>query len=89
MTVIARENLQHEYSWNAIPPDDARKTGNPDSVFLNRHEGYEMLYFLNRNFAGLHQALKAERLIRTKLPGDIRSRENVLTWLKRNWEMFA
>lgn len=87
MTVIARENLQYQYSWAAIPPDDQRKTGNPDSVLLNRREGYEVLYFLNRICTNLPQALKAERLIQTRLPGDVRSRANVLDWLIRNWDM--
>lgn len=88
MTTIKREDLCYVYSWTAIPPDDERKTGNPDRVLLNRHEGYEVLPFLNRICTNLQQALKAERLIQTELPGEIRSRAHVLDWLNRNWDMF-
>lgn len=85
---INRSQLAHTYSWNAIPPDDPRVTGKADGVFLNRREGYEVLAFLRKHCADLAAAHKAERLIQTKLPGNIRSRANVFTWLKTNWSIF-
>lgn len=60
-----REDLKFYYEWSAIPPDDARVTGKPDDVLLNRREGYEVLAFLNATSAHKGGALKAERLIRT------------------------
>lgn len=84
-SVISSKQLQYAYQWNAIPPDDPRITGKPDAIFLNRNEGYEVLNFLNRNCSDTPAALKAESLIRTQLPGYVRSRENVLQWLKVNW----
>ena len=85
MAVITKQSLQYQYSWTAIPPDDARSTGMPDSVLLNRQEGYEMLHFLNRISQSPETALKAERMIKTSLPGTVRSREHVLKWLQDNW----
>ena len=77
------------HAWNAIPPDDPKVTGRPDSTLLNRHEGYEVLAFLNRNCADLPAALKAERLIRQVLPATVRSHVNVFNWLKTNWQIYA
>ncbi len=85
---INANQLAYAYSWSAIPPDDPRVTGQADAVFLNRHEGYEVLAFLRKHCTDLSAALKAERLIQTKLPGNIRSRANVLTWLRSNWTLF-
>lgn len=86
MAIISAQQLKYPYSWTAIPPDDARITGKPDATFLNRHEGYEVLYFLNHVCQTLASALKAERMIHTALPATVRSRKNVLEWLKQNWD---
>lgn len=88
MAIVNAGQLNYQYSWTAIPPDDARITGHPDGVFLNRHEGYEVLYFLNRVCTDLSAALKAERMIHTLLPSTIRSRKNVLEWLQQNWNRY-
>lgn len=88
MTHVTKSDLRFTYSWSAIPPDDARATGAPDSVLLNRHEGYEVLAFLNRTSSSKGGALKAERMIHMYLPGDVRSRKNVLDWLIANWSNY-
>lgn len=88
MPVIASNQLQYQYSWTAIRPDDPKVTGQPDQTFLNRNEGYEVLAFLNKVAGSTAEALKAERLIKTVLPGNVRSRANVLDWLKRNWNVY-
>ena len=85
MATIARNQLRQTYSWTSIAPDNPRVTGHPDSDLLNRHEGYEVLDFLNRYCSDLVSALKAERMIRNNLPVTIRSRANVLRWLQDNW----
>ncbi|WP_417801001.1 hypothetical protein [Tenacibaculum sp.] len=90
MGVITKGDLQYEYSWTAIPSDDPRVTGNPDSTFLNRSEGYEMLYFINKfceltNLTTKDNALKAETKIKEHLPSSIRSQANVQAWLVKNW----
>lgn len=86
---ITAKELQFQYQWTAMGDDDPRKTGKPDSVLLNRNEGYEVLYFLNHISADKAGALKGERMIRNHLPPNVRSREHILKWLIDNWSKFA
>jgi hypothetical protein len=88
MALISKSDLQFTYTWSAIPPDDARITGRPDSTFLNRNEGYEVLAFLNRVSKDKAGALKGERMIKQHLPGTTRSHANVLQWLIDNWARY-
>ena len=90
MSLLEKSDLKFEYSWKAIPPDDPRVTGKPDSTLLNREEGYEVLYFINRfsnthNLSNKNTRLKVEKLIKKHLPGTIRSHANVWQWLVDNW----
>ena len=67
--------------------------GNIDARFLNRGEGYEVLYFLNAlaalsGWTEKAPAFKAERLIHTQLPGSVRGRSHVQQWLHDNWSSF-
>jgi hypothetical protein len=93
MALLQKSDLQFEYSWTAIPPDDPRVTGKPDSTLLNRSEGYEVLAFIN-SFAVTNDwkqkasGLKTERLIKKHLPGDTRSHANVRKWLVDNWKNY-
>lgn len=48
MAIMKSSDLQYEYSWKAIKPDDPKVSGKPDSTLLNRGEGYEVLPFINR-----------------------------------------
>ena len=61
-----------------------------DVYDLLSHEGYEVLAFLNRMANASHwvnkePALKAERLIREKLPANVRSRQHVWQWIADHW----
>lgn len=92
MALLGTRDLQFQYSWTAIAPDDARVTGVPDSTLLNREEGYEVLAFLNRlaqasKWTNKTPALKAERMIKNHLPGNIRSHTNVWRWIVDNWQL--
>ena len=93
MPLLQKSDLVFEYAWKAIPPDDPRVTGKPDSTLLNRGEGYEVLAFIN-SFASTNDwkqkasGLKAERLIKNNLPGDTRSHANVRKWLVDNWKKY-
>ncbi|QDW25237.1 hypothetical protein FFJ24_010610 [Pedobacter sp. KBS0701] len=40
--------LYSGYKDTALPDDDPKRTGKPDSTLLNRGESYEMVYFINR-----------------------------------------
>lgn len=47
--VFSKGDLFYEdYKWTAYPSDDPKVTGKPDSTYLNRGEGYEMVYFIDR-----------------------------------------
>lgn len=93
MALLISNDLQYQYSWTAIAPDDARVTGVPDSTLLNRNEGYEVLAFLNRlahasKWTNKAPALKAEIMIKNHLPGNIRSHANVWQWLVDHWQQY-
>ena len=90
MSSFNEEDLQfNDYKWNAIDGDNPKVTGKPDSTLLNRHEGYEVLYFINKMYEihGIVDANKRfgqeiEHLIHEKLPSNIRSQENVRAWIE-------
>lgn len=87
---IQRGDLQFEYDWTAIGDDDPRLTGIPDSTLLNRREGYEVLYFINKftrknSLTSSNDAHKIEYLIRYELPSHVRSHKNVTEWIEENW----
>lgn len=90
MATFNRGDLMYTYSWTAIPGDDPRITGEPDSTMFNRHEGYEVLYMINKcmekwNLSSVADGEKIERLIKEKLPSDVRSQKNVFEWLDKNY----
>lgn len=90
MATISSSDLYYkDYSWTALYGDNPKITGEPDSTLLNRKEGYEILYFVNR-FCAIHSlnkisAIKVERMIREEVPGDIRSQINIKSWIVNNW----
>jgi hypothetical protein len=93
MPLLQKSDLQFKYSWTVISHDDPKVTGKPDSTLLNRDEGYEVLAFINsiavtRDWKQKAFGLKAERLIKKYLPGDIRSHANVRKWLVDNWKKY-
>lgn len=79
-----------DYSWTVYQDDDPRITGEPDSTLLNRMEGYEVLYFINR-FSKLFvkltlsQCEKVEKMIRLVVPEDIRSQAEIREWIRAKW----
>ena len=89
--VITKKDLQYEYSWSVYKDDDPKVSGKPDNTLLNREEGYEMLYFINKfmqihNLTSIETANKIEVMIKEFLPSDIRSQENIKVWLEENLE---
>ncbi len=92
MSLMEKSDLHYkDYKWTAIEGDDPKVTGKPDRTFLNRNEGYEILYFINKlsEIFGLKKmasATKMEKMIREELPGSIRSQENIKKWIEENWE---
>lgn len=93
MPLLSKSDLKYTYSWTAIASDDPKLTGKPDSVLLNRNEGYEVLAFINR-FAETHNlkskasGIKTEKMLKEHLPSDTRSHKNVSKWLVDNWKNY-
>jgi hypothetical protein len=75
------------YRWTHASPDDPRILGKPDYSEVDRREGYEVLYLVNRYAAehglGREGALAALRGIRTA-PGEHRTRIELERWLDAN-----
>lgn len=92
MGIITKIDLYYkDNSWTALNDDDPKITGEPDSSMLNRKEGYEILYFINKlcELFSLKQkssATKIEKMIRMEVPTDIRSQIKIKNWIKDNWE---
>lgn len=91
MGLITKSDLKYTYSWTAVDGDDPKISGNPDSTKFNRHEGYEVLYLINKlseiwKFKQKSSALKLEKMIKEHLPSNIQSQEGVKNWLKTNWD---
>ena len=88
------EMFYKNYQWSAASErDNPKLRGEPDSSLLDRNEGYEVLYLLNKFQAKHNLSLtatqKAERMIRAHLPGNLRSQENVVRWIELNWDLYT
>lgn len=93
MASFKKSDLRLHYSWTAsAEADNAKITGFPDNVLLDRHEGYEVLPFLNRymtvkNWNNQSTLNRLEDALRGKLPGSIRSHANIKKWLNENFSL--
>jgi hypothetical protein len=82
MVKINKSDLKYKYSWNTIGDDNPKVTGTPDSTMFSRHEGYEVLYLINKlaeiwEFKNKSSCIKIETMINDSLPSDVRSQKNV------------
>jgi hypothetical protein len=92
---FTRSNMYFtDYNWHARDEDDdPRVTGEPDSSLLDRTEGYEMLYFVNKcaslwgwtnpTVAGYR---KIERSVRSHVPSNIRAQIGIKDYIERNYK---
>lgn len=90
---LTKNDLQFRYTPPPGTFDDPKLRGEPDRSLLNRSQWYEMLYFINKfanNYGNRDRniALKAERLIKTTVPGHLRSHDNIEQWLLQNWKLY-
>ncbi|MBI1769525.1 MAG: hypothetical protein HYR67_14250 [Bacteroidetes bacterium] len=98
MATFNKSDLHYQdYSWSTTEGDSSKIRGFPDNILLNRHEGYEVQYFINRFIEGqtswqdlaIQQkkdlGRKIERMIHDHLPGDIRSQEKIHQWVVSRW----
>jgi hypothetical protein len=93
MNFLKSNLLYNHYSWTAMPGDNPKISGVPDSTLFNRNEGYEVLYLINKflekhSLSSIQAGQKVERMIRVGLPGDVRSQRNVMDWVAANWKKF-
>ena len=93
MALINKNELYYQYSWKVLVGDDPSISGEPDSTLLNRNEGYEMLYLINKfsekhGFRNVQSAIKVERLIKEHVPTEIRSQVDIVRWLETNWDKY-
>ena len=82
--------IYKDYQWTAYPNDNPHVTGAPDSTRFNRHEGYEVLYLINKLMPaqGLDQKTdgnKMEKMIRQHLPSSMVMQTEVKKWIADNW----
>jgi len=93
MSLVSKGDLQYTYSWTAIPGDNPKISGLPDSTRFSRHEGYEVIYLINK-FAETHSlknkssGQKIETMLNKHLPSDIQSQVAVKKWLEDNWKKY-
>jgi hypothetical protein len=93
MANFNKSDLKLAYTWTAsLEHDNAKITGFPDNVLLNRHEGYEVLPFLNRYMADKRWTSQStlnrlEDSLRNKVPGTTRSHANIRKWLNENFSL--
>lgn len=90
---INASDLQYTYSKTAIPGDDPKISGEPDSTLFNRNELYEVRYLINKlaelwGFKEKSSCLKIETMIKKHLPSEIRSQSNVKQWIQNNWKLY-
>jgi hypothetical protein len=89
MSLLNRSQLKYSYHWWPIPDSDPRVSDVFDTTLLNRNEGHEVLFFINK-FAEIHSltniedGLKIEELIKTEVPNIYRSQIHAYEWLEEN-----
>jgi hypothetical protein len=96
MAYEEKDMVYHDYNWKAVySKDDPKITGEPDSTLLNRSEGYEMRYFINKcadlwNWEknNINSRKKLEKLIRDHVPTNIRSQQGIKTWIEQNYKQY-
>ena len=83
----------NDYSWSTYSNDDPKVTEVPDNTLLNRHEGYEVLYLINKlaeiwKFERKSSGVKIERMIKEHLPDNIKSQIEIRKWIHDNWDKY-
>ena len=92
MALITKTELFYQdYSWTVLSGDNPKISGEPDSTLLNRKEGYEILYFVNKfcekhNFREKSSAIRVEKMIRNEVSTSIHGQEKIKVWLETNWK---
>lgn len=90
MANFGKDSLKFNYSWTTTEGDSKKVTGYPDSVLLNRNEGYEILHFINKYMATrnlnntISNFIVIEDSIKRNIPSNLRSQAHIKEWLNNN-----
>ncbi len=89
MSIFTKNDLKNKYSWSADGGDNPKLKGEPDSSLLDRTEGYEVLYMIQKlmvkwSLKNVSSGQKIERLIH-QCPNNLHSQENIKNWIDKNW----
>jgi hypothetical protein len=93
MAFFTKADLKFNYSWKAKQEgDNPNLTGHPDRDLIDRNEGYEVLYYINKvaqesNWTSKSSGHKLERMLK-EVPGSLRSRKNITNWMIQNWNNY-
>lgn len=93
MAIFTKSDLlKTTYTWSADKGDNPKLKGEPDSSLLNRSEGYEVLYMINkimtsRGLSAVSSGQKIEKIIHAT-PSNLHSQVNVKTWIDNNWDRY-
>ncbi|MDZ7718921.1 MAG: hypothetical protein U5K72_08905 [Balneolaceae bacterium] len=93
MPLLDRSDLKYDYNWKTGPADIPRTEtstdSETDSKLFRRHEGDEVLDFINEyseenEVLEKADALEIERLLRDELKNEDMTRKEVRLWLKNH-----
>lgn len=89
MANFTKANLKRTYSWSTDGGDNPKLRNEPDSSLLDRTEGYEVLYMVQRlmdvwSLKNVESGQKIEAKIH-ECPSNLRSQKNVMDWIDKNW----
>jgi hypothetical protein len=81
---FTKSDLLYVYRWKT-KRDDPDLRGEPDRSLFNRHQGYDVLYLINKFLEAFDKdtsvGYAVEKELR-QLPSNIRQQDRVLQWLK-------
>ena len=74
-----------KYQWTAGEGDDKKNVAH-DRIMFSRRQGYEVIPMIQKDvnhfdYETEEDVKRVEEVIRSALPGNVRSRKNVFNWL--------
>lgn len=90
---LKKADLKYRYPEQGAVPD-LKELAQPDASRLNRHQWYEVLYFVNM-FANLYGkgspgvAKHAEKLLHEHVPPELHSHDRIKQWLLDHWKFHS
>ncbi len=87
---IKQDMFYDDYTWTNYAPNSPKISGKIDDTKFNCNEGQEVLYLINKirelwDFTKIESCIKIERIIKERLPNNITTQEDAVTWIQINW----